>query len=250
MKKKSAGQLAYTARQEKIAFARGAYDAFSYVLNYLNTLDEQHPDKAAIYKAVMNMTPLDIEKNFKSSPPRRSEMHDPGGRSKPPWPKGSMINDVFSTCGFYRYELTEVWDAAAPAVMFLMMNPSVAGVEHSDPTLIRTGNFARKWGYGAQHIGNIHAYRATNSDDLMRVADPIGPENDVRLLNMAARSETIVLAYGQPPKPLRPRARIVVRMLAETGARLTYLRLSKDGTPCHPLYLPSSLMPIKYEMLT
>ena len=131
--------------------------------------------------------------------------------------------------------------------MWLMMNPSVAGVEHADPTLIKTGTFSRSWGYGGQLITNVHAYRATDSKRLLSVADPVGAENDAAILAMARRAEIVVLAFGQPPKPLRPRAALVVAMLRTAGARLTYLRLSKDGTPYHPLYLPGSLTPLDFN---
>jgi hypothetical protein len=175
--------------------------------------------------------------------------HDPGGRSKPRWPPGSIVTAKFSgTDDCYRDELSEIWNPDLPLVMFLMMNPSVAGVAHSDPTLIRTGTFARSWGYGGQLIGNMHAYRATDCRRLMDVSDPVGPNNDAAILAMAARSDLVVLAYGQPPKPLRPRADRVIRMLADGGVRLTYLRLSQDGTPQHPLYLPGSLRPVNYTL--
>lgn len=124
-----------------------------------------------------------------------------------------------------------------------MMNPSVAGIEHADPTLIRTGNFSRSWGYGGQIITNVHAARATDSKRLLTFPDPVGAENDAAILAMAKRAEIVVLAFGQPPRPLRPRAAKVIAMLKTLGARLTYLRLSQDGTPQHPLYLPASLTP-------
>jgi hypothetical protein len=130
--------------------------------------------------------------------------------------------------------------------MFLMMNPSVACISNADPTLIRTGNFARSWGYGGQMIGNIHAYRATDSKRLLEVGDPVGPENDAVILAMEKMSEIVVLAFGQPPKQLRTRAAHVIALLRTAGARLTYLRLSKDGTPQHPLYLPGNLIPQEY----
>jgi hypothetical protein len=130
--------------------------------------------------------------------------------------------------------------------MFLLMNPSVAGMEYGDPTLIRTGSFARSWGYGGQLVGNVHAYRLTDSKLLASVADPAGPDNDAALVAMAARAAIIVLAYGKPPKPLRPRAEYVVGLLRATGIRLAYLRLSLDGTPQHPLYLPGNLVPLDY----
>jgi hypothetical protein len=176
----------------------------------------------------------------------RALAHDPGGKSKPRWPFGSQVNAVFSDCNKYRYALSEIWNETKPIVMFLMMNPSVAGVEHSDPTLIRTGNFARLWGYGGQLVGNIHAYRVTDSKLLATIADPVGPECDLHLFQMAQQAEMVVLAYGLPPKALRPRATQIVRLLREAGHRLTYLRLSKDGTPSHPLYLPGNLVPQEY----
>ena len=172
--------------------------------------------------------------------------HDPGGRSKPRWPVGSLINARFSDCGRYRYELSEIWDPALPLVAFLCMNPSTARIEHADPTLIRTGSFARKWNYGGQLIANVHAYRITDSKRLVEADDPVGPENDAAILSMAARASIVVLAYGQPPKPLRARADAVVAMLADAGARLTYLRLSMGGVPMHPLYLPGTLVPQDY----
>src|ERR1700678_2842011 len=104
--------------------------------------------------------------------------HDPGGRSKPAWPSDSTVSAVFGgTDNCYRYELFEQWDISKPTVMWLMMNPSVAGIEHSDPTLRRTGTYTRLWGYGSQLVGNIHAYRATDSKRLLEVNDPLGIDN-------------------------------------------------------------------------
>lgn len=145
----------------------------------------------------------------------------------------------------YRYALGEVWNADLPMVMFLMMNPSVASIADADPTLIKTGKFARAWGYGGQLVGNVHAYRVTDSKLLVEPKDPVGPGNDAALLTMAGRAEAVVLAYGLPPKPLRPRARAVIKLLGERS-RLKVLRLTVDGTPRHPLYLPSHLLPMDY----
>ncbi|KRC18091.1 DUF1643 domain-containing protein [Acidovorax sp. Root219] len=173
--------------------------------------------------------------------------HDPGGRRKPAWPVDSRVCAQFSDCGRYRYALTEVWDEKRPTVMFLLMNPSVAGVEHADPTLIKTGRLARAWGYGGQLVGNMHAYRVTDSKLLAGVDDPVGPGNDAALLEMAGEARMVVLAYGLPPKTLRPRAQAVIRMLGEM-ASLQFLRLTQDGTPAHPLYLPRGLLPQNYSV--
>lgn len=170
--------------------------------------------------------------------------HDPGGRVKPKWPAGSVVAATFSgpnDC--YRTELSEIWDDALPLVGWLMMNPSVAGVRFADPTLSKTSTFSRRWGFGGQIITNVHDYRVTDSKLLAGVAEPVGPDNDEAIMRMAARVRYVVLAYGKPPPNLRPRARAVVAALRNTGVPLKYLRLSGDGTPWHPLYLPGNLEP-------
>jgi hypothetical protein len=173
--------------------------------------------------------------------------HDPGGKVRPIWPSDSQVTAVFSDCQQYRYQLREIWDPQQPLVLWLLMNPSVACIDYSDPTLIRTGKFARSWGYGGQLVGNVHAYRATDKNRLLEIADPVGPDNDRMILDMAAQAQTVVLAYGQPPKALRQRGQEVVALLSN-HPRLCHLRLANDGTPVHPLYLPSSLIPIPHTV--
>ena len=171
--------------------------------------------------------------------------HDAGGKSRPAWPTDSKITAVFSECQKYRYQLREIWDESKPLVIWLLMNPSVACIDYADPTLIRTGKFARSWGCGGQLVANVHAYRATDKNRLLEVKDPVGPENDEMILKMTNEAKTIVLAFGQPPKMLRSRGQDLIKLLKDHSG-LSYLRLSQDGTPSHPLYLPSTLTPQPY----
>jgi hypothetical protein len=175
--------------------------------------------------------------------------HDAGGKVRPAWPADSAVTAVFSECQQYRYQLREIWDISKPIVLWLLMNPSVACTAYSDPTLRKTGKFARAWGFGGQLVGNVHAYRATDKDKLLNVADPVGPENDEAILQMAAQAKTVVLAYGQPPKALRRRGQEVVSLLANHEG-LCHLRLAMDGTPVHPLYLPETLLPQAHNRRT
>lgn len=174
--------------------------------------------------------------------------HDPGGKSRPAWPADSEVTSVFSDCGQYRYELAEIWDQGKPLVLWILMNPSVACLDYSDPTLRKTGAFSRRWGYGGQLIANVHAYRATEKNRLLDVDDPVGPDNDESIMRMAGRAKTIVLAYGQPPEKLRSRGQMVVDSLIDHPG-LSYLKLAKDGiTPVHPLYLPADIAPKPYSI--
>lgn len=170
--------------------------------------------------------------------------HNPGGKSKPKWPEDSKVSAKFSNCGKYRYQLREIWDPEKPLVLWLLMNPSVACIEYSDPTLRRTGIFSRSWGYGGQLVGNILGYRSTDKNGLLKVDDPIGPQNNKNILEMAKEAKMIILAYGQPPKKFWDRGKEVVGLL-DNHPNLCYLKLSQNGTPVHPLYLPANLRPIK-----
>jgi hypothetical protein len=181
--------------------------------------------------------------------------HDPGGKVRVRWPIESTVQARFGgPLDCYRYELSEIWDQQRPLALFCMMNPSMAEIRFSDPTLARTGSFTRGWRskdggrYGGQLIGNVHAYRATNKLRLLHVDDPVGPENDQALLAMAARAEIVILAYGQPPACLRLRGNAVARMLIEAGHDVRVLATSNDGTPMHPLYLPGRLTPRPFRL--
>ena len=175
--------------------------------------------------------------------------HDAGGKARPAWPADSTISAVFSDCDKYRYQLREIWDASKPLVLWLLMNPSVACTDYSDPTLHKTGKFARAWGYGGQLVGNVHAYRATDKNRLLEVSEPVGPKHDKMILELAAAAKTVMLAYGQPPKNLRARGQKLESLL-RSHPGLCHLRLAQDGTPIHPLYLPSTLRPKPHRVKT
>jgi hypothetical protein len=169
-------------------------------------------------------------------------MHDPGGKSRLPWPSDSVIEAEFSQNGMYRWRLSETWTPGRAKVMFLLMNPSVADVVYADPTLRRTGNFARSWGYGGQLIGNVAGFRITNSKALTRIPHAIGLDNHRHIMAMQGEADIVVLGFGSLPPKLRSWAQALVAELA--GIRTLYaLRVGAAGDPYHPLYLPASLRP-------
>jgi hypothetical protein len=149
---------------------------------------------------------------------------------------------VFSPDGVYRYALWRCWDAAKPLVGFNLCNPSKADAEKLDPTLRRVLGFSQAWGFGGFWIGNIFGLKSTDPSALYQVEDPVGPENDRHLDEIAARCSLLVAGWGVHGK-LKHRGDTVRRRLANAGRALYVLRLSKDGHPAHPLYLPGSLEP-------
>lgn len=150
-----------------------------------------------------------------------------------------MSSAVFSPCRKYRYELWRHWQQPEPSyVMFIGLNPSTADETTDDPTIRRCIQFAKDWGYASLCMTNLFAYRATQPKDMKAVDDPVGPENDSTLKRLAEGAGIIVAAWGTHGTH-RNRDYDVKKSMAH----LSYLRLTKDGHPSHPLYLPASLVP-------
>ncbi len=148
----------------------------------------------------------------------------------------------FSACERYRYELTRVWDSAATLAAFVLLNPSTADAHRNDPTVTRCINFARAWGYGGLAVGNIFAWRSTDPAGLRACEDPVGPDNDTALIEIARRARIVVCGWGVHGW-LHGRGTIVRALLEREGVELHVLGRTKDGHPRHPLYLPSDAAP-------
>ncbi len=131
----------------------------------------------------------------------------------------------------YRYLLTRTWDEAKPVILFVMLNPSTADAYEDDPTIRRCVSFAKRDGYGGLEVTNLYAYRSTKPEELWRVFDPVGPENDYHIMRATERCAQRVAAWGANAKSAR--SRIVRKMLIDPCV----LGLTKKGFPKHPLYI-------------
>jgi hypothetical protein len=146
----------------------------------------------------------------------------------------------------WRYELQRVWDHSLPLLAWIMLNPSKATAEVSDPTINRCGGFSRSWGYGGFVVGNLFALRSTDPAELTRHPDPVGPENDAYLRAIAEECRTVVCAWGAHRMVSNGRAAEVLHLLAEAGATPHCLGRTKTGRPKHPLYVKASTPLIEY----
>ena len=150
-----------------------------------------------------------------------------------------------SPCGAYRYSLGRCWEQTSP-VNFVMLNPSTADADIDDPTIRRCIGFAKAWGYGSIVVTNLFAFRATDPADMAKAADPIGPENDRRIVECAMASALVVCAWGAH-RTIARRAATVLGLIRESDKTPMVLRTTKDGHPCHPLYLPADLSPVEWR---
>lgn len=151
---------------------------------------------------------------------------------------------LFSPNRTYRYTLWRHWGGlwATGYAMFIGLNPSTATETEDDPTVRRCIGYARDWGFAGLCMTNIFAFRATDPAVMKAHPEPIGPENDRYLAEMAREADIVVAAWGTEGSHL-DRGEAVKRMIPD----LHYLGLTKDGHPKHPLYLRKDLKPIIME---
>lgn len=154
---------------------------------------------------------------------------------------------TFSPCRTYRYTLWRYWGGlwTTGHAMFIGLNPSTATETKDDPTVRRCIGYAWDWGYAGLCMTNIFAFRATDPAVMKAHPEPVGPENDRYLVEMAARAAIVVAAWGVDGAHM-DRGKTVRRMIPH----LHCLGLTKDGHPRHPLYLRKELEPTSMEGLT
>ncbi len=147
----------------------------------------------------------------------------------------------FSPCGKYRYALWRIWDKELPIVAFIGLNPSTANALKDDPTIRRVKGFAKKWGFGGVYMMNLFGIISPDPTILVKSADPIG-ECDKWLRYPTKKIHTVVFAWGSF-KEAKHRAKDVIAMFPEAVC----LKKTSDGSPSHPLYIPSDTVPIHFK---
>ena len=158
------------------------------------------------------------------------------------------MSDLFETSGAhfsldrkYRYYLYRIWDYSKPKILFIGLNPSTANENEDDPTIRRVKRFAKDWGYGGVYMMNLFAFVTPYPEELKKCENPQG-SNDYWLDAISKRCDHILFAWGSFPEASE-RAKEVVAYFKQGLA----LRVNKDGSPAHPLYIPASTVPVVYS---
>lgn len=158
---------------------------------------------------------------------------------KTPAPASVSCIAQISEDGHYRYTLERVWVPQPDKfLLVVMLNPSRADSERSDPTITRLTNRAFALGYDGLLVGNLFAWRSPYPEDMYRARssgrDIVGPENDDALAFLAARAYQVVVAWGGG---VVDRDAAVLRILYGVHPHLYCWGHTIDGYPKHPLHL-------------
>ena len=154
-----------------------------------------------------------------------------------------------SADGCYRYQLARQISSRtalhAGMLNIIMLNPSTTTEQHNDPTIRRCVGYARAWGYGTLVVTNLFALRSTAPGRLKLAVDPIGPDNNWHIHQVAREANLLLAAWGVGGG-YRGRDRSVLRIVSCFDVPLKCLGRTKGGYPFHPLYRRASLQPVPF----
>lgn len=149
-------------------------------------------------------------------------------------PNGAM----FDQDRVYRYALWRSAGFYTRTVGVIGLNPSTADEHTDDPTIRKCRHFCIRWECDRLVMLNLFAFRATDPQELLTAADPVGPNNDLLMSAWLDWCDLIVCCWGASIKSelLLPRVRALREMLG--SQQVMCLGTTQSGAPKHPLYLP------------
>jgi hypothetical protein len=153
----------------------------------------------------------------------------------------------------HRWVFECVWNPSPKQriCVFVMLNPSTATAEKDDPTSQRVIAFAKYWGYDGVRIVNLVSFRATQPEHMYAwfVQQPLKVLQThaaaALAVCMAKDTAKVVVAHGKLHDCIKHHA-IATLTSIQKFRNLHSIKLNKDGSPAHPLYLKGDLTPRLY----
>ncbi|WP_320168129.1 DUF1643 domain-containing protein [Mangrovibacterium marinum] len=149
---------------------------------------------------------------------------------------------ILSDDNLYRYVLARVFDKDKPMVAFVGLNPSTADDKDDDPTIRKCIRYCTQWKFGGFYMVNLFAIRSSDPNEIYRVDDPVGTNNDEHLVEVFKKVEKVIFCWGNAGG-YRGRNLDVSKLVENPYC----LKINGTGEPAHPLYLSRSLEPIEYN---
>ena len=137
-----------------------------------------------------------------------------------------------------RYSLNREWDKSKNKILYIMLNPSFADDKDDDPTIRRLINFTKKFNSGGFLVGNIFTTITPNPKELDK-SKGMSDKNFEELIKLINKVDQIVYAWGSSIEEPQLLKKLVLNPKC-FGKNL-------NGTPKHPLYLPSQTKLINFR---
>ncbi|MGH3561546.1 MAG: DUF1643 domain-containing protein [Mycobacterium sp.] len=142
---------------------------------------------------------------------------------------------TFSDDGRYRYLLTARW-GEGPLLGLIGLKPSTVRAHRGAGSERWCRAFARSRGFAGYTEANLYARLSTDPKHLGELSDPVGPDDDAFIDQMAATHDIIVFAWGGNADPARARA-VASRVWHQCGRRggtVAVLGWTVNEQPIHP----------------
>ena len=130
-----------------------------------------------------------------------------------------------------RFSLSRIWDSKKPKVLYIMLNPSYADHKLDDPTIRRLIFFSKKFKFGGFYVTNLFT-QITPYPKALNIDRTINNNNLKVIKDLVLKSEKIVYAWGNLKNEPEEFLSIIDSPLC--------FKKNLNGTPRHPLYLPSN----------
>ena len=150
-----------------------------------------------------------------------------------------MIREAeFSIDKKERYSLKREWDNSKNKILYIMLNPSLADDKNDDPTIRRLINFTKKFNYGGFLVGNIFTTITPNPKELDK-SKGMSDKNFEELIKLINKVDQIVYAWGSSIEEPQLLKKLVLSPKC--------FGKNVNGTPKHPLYVPSQTKLINFR---
>ena len=149
-----------------------------------------------------------------------------------------LRNATLSNDKKHRYKLSRHWDLNKPQILYIMLNPSIGNESIDDPTIRRLLSFTRKFDCGGFFVGNLFTYITPNPKTLDTSIGLTNKNLNV-LTNLVSKADEVVYAWGNSIEEPNELKKFISNPMC-FGKNL-------NGTPKHPLYLPSNSKIIKFR---
>ena len=150
-----------------------------------------------------------------------------------------MIREAeFSIDKKERYSLKREWDKSKNKILYIMLNPSLADDKNDDPTIRRLINFTKKFNSGGFLVGNIFTTITPNPKELDK-SKGMSDKNFEELIKLINKVDQIVYAWGSSIEEPQLLKKLVLSPKC--------FGKNVNGTPKHPLYVPSQTKLINFR---
>ena len=137
-----------------------------------------------------------------------------------------------------RYSLKREWDKSKNKILYIMLNPSLADDKNDDPTIRRLVSFTKKYNYGGFLVGNIFTTITPNPKELDK-SKGMSDKNFEELIKLINKVDQIVYAWGSSIEEPQLLKKLVLSPKC--------FGKNVNGTPKHPLYVPSQTKLINFR---